>query len=104
MMEYGYMGMVWVIVSHGLTLYGGGVLRLGFMYAVRFLDMSCLVLFCGVFVSLLSLFSDLGLLSAPNLVGVVRPNILFGRTGATENLSGIHFFSFFLQSSPFIIF
>ena len=23
MMEYGCMGMVWVIVSHGLTLYGG---------------------------------------------------------------------------------
>ena len=64
MMEYGYMGMVWVIVSHGLTLYGGGVLRLGFMYAVRFLDMSCLVLFCGVFVSLLSLFADLPLSSS----------------------------------------
>ena len=82
----------------------GGSVTSGGYVCCMFVGMSCLVLFCGVFVSLLSLFSDLGLLSALNLVGVVRPTILFGRTGATENLSGIHFFSFFLQSSPFIIF
>jgi hypothetical protein len=31
--------------------------------------------------------------------GVVRPNILFGRTGATENVSGIIYFYFFTEQS-----